>query len=83
MAAGSSIEYAETKHGATSSRKKATSGERNLVIGDFKLGVEARGLRHNKDSKFLLVSVSSRHLASLLQSTINGFSFDILDVRDY
>lgn len=43
MAAGSSIEYAETKHGATSSRKKATSGEKGLVIGDFKLRVVARG----------------------------------------
>lgn len=44
VAAGSSIEYAETKHGATRSRKKATSGEEDLVIGDFKLRVVARGL---------------------------------------
>lgn len=44
VAAGSSIEYAETKHGTTSSRKKAASGERNLVIGDSKLRVVARGL---------------------------------------
>ena len=44
MAAGTSIEYAETNHGASSSRKIATSGERGLVIGDFKLRVVARGL---------------------------------------
>ena len=53
MAAGSSTEYAETKHGATSSRKKATSGERDRVIGDFKLRVVARGLTSGEDPRFL------------------------------
>ena len=87
MAAGSSIEYAETKRGATSSRKKATSGERDLVMGDAKLLVLTRcGTWRSpraKDPKFLRISFSPPHLSSLSQSTINGFSLDILNVRDY
>lgn len=66
MAAGSSIEYAETKHGATSSRKKATSGEKGLVIGDFKLRVVARGPNFRRmDPKFLF------YLTPLLSFTID------------
>lgn len=84
MAGGSSIEYAETKHDATSSRKKATSGEKDLVIGDFKLCVVARGPDLRRiDPNFLRISFSPLHLSSLSQSTIYGFSLDILNVRDY
>lgn len=66
IAAGSSIEYAETKHGTTSSRKMATSGEGDLVIGDFKLRVVARGSDFRRlDPKFLF------HLSPFLSFSID------------
>lgn len=67
VAAGSSIEYAETRHGATSSRKRATSEERDLVIGDFKLRVVARGACSTQanNPKFLF------HLSPFLSFSID------------
>ena len=81
MAAGSAIEYAETRHGATSSRKKATSGERDLVIGDFKLRVVARAPNlSGRDPKFLF---PLDIFQLFLNRRLTVFSLDILNVRDY